>query len=131
MISLDGAVAFGPVSVSSLRHHTASIVRKASEQNHDDASSPEEEEEEDRSSNNDTERDESDMSRDKEFTLDDIARIEEKASRRVMSRLLLPEKIGKAINFAGWFFVASSIALNAFGYSYIRGRRGLGFTLIR
>ena len=53
------------------------------------------------------------------FTLAEIAKIEEEASRRVMNRLLLPERIGKAINFAAWVFVISSIVLEAMGYGYV------------
>jgi len=54
-----------------------------------------------------------------QFTLAEIAQKEEEASRRVMNRLTLPDKIGKIINFAAWFFVISSIALESLGYGYV------------
>ena len=62
------------------------------------------------------------------FTLAEIAQKEEAASRRVMNRLLLPDKIGKVINFAAWFFVISSIALESMGYGYVP-REGGGLTI--
>jgi len=36
-----------------------------------------------------------------------------------MNRLMLPERIGKAINFAAWFFVISSFVLETMGYGYV------------
>ena len=62
------------------------------------------------------------------FTLAEIAQKEEAASRRVMNRLMLPDKIGKVINFAAWFFVISSIALESMGYGYVP-REGGGLTI--
>ena len=45
-----------------------------------------------------------------------------------MNRLMLPDKIGKVINFAAWFFVISSIALESMGYGYVP-REGGGLTI--
>ena len=63
-----------------------------------------------------------------QFTPAEIARKEQEASRRVMNRLLLPDKIGKFINFAAWFFVISSIALESLGYGYVP-KEGAGLTI--
>jgi hypothetical protein len=75
---------------------------------------------------NDRDDEEKDVSQ--KFTLAEIAQKEEAASRRVMNRLLLPDKIGKVINFAAWFFVISSIALESLGYGYVP-REGGGLTI--
>ena len=72
--------------------------------------------------------DDTDQDDDQKFTLAEIAQKEEAASRRVMNRLLLPDKIGKVINFAAWFFVVSSIALESMGYGYVP-REGGGLTI--
>ena len=63
-----------------------------------------------------------------QFTPAEIAQKEQEASRRVMNRLLLPDKMGKAINFAAWFFVISSIALESLGYGYVP-KEGGGLTI--
>ena len=63
-----------------------------------------------------------------QFTPAEIAQKEQEASRRVMNRLLLPDRIGKAINFAAWFFVISSIALESLGYGYVP-KEGGGLTI--
>ena len=68
------------------------------------------------------------QSNSQQFTPAEIAQKEQEASRRVMNRLLLPDKIGKAINFAAWFFVISSIALESLGYGYVP-KEGGGLTI--
>ena len=75
-----------------------------------------------------TDQDDGEKGTSQKFTLAEIAQKEEAASRRVMNRLLLPDKIGKVINFAAWFFVISSIALESMGYGYVP-REGGGLTI--
>ena len=82
----------------------------------------------DEASEDDTDQDDGEKATSQKFTLAEIAQKEEAASRRVMNRLLLPDKIGKVINFAAWFFVISSIALESMGYGYVP-REGGGLTI--
>mmetsp|Transcript_8578 Transcript_8578/g.14266 ORF Transcript_8578/g.14266 Transcript_8578/m.14266 type:complete len:167 (-) Transcript_8578:206-706(-) len=57
--------------------------------------------------------------KDEPMTLAEIARIEEEASRKVMNRLLLPNRIGEAVTSMAWFFVGSAVLLQGFGYGYV------------
>ena len=82
----------------------------------------------DEESGDGTDQDGDEKGTSQKFTLAEIAQKEEAASRRVMNRLLLPDKIGKVINFAAWFFVISSIALESMGYGYVP-REGGGLTI--
>ena len=82
----------------------------------------------DEASEDDTDQDDGEKATSQKFTLAEIAQKEEAASRRVMNRLLLPDKIGKVINFAAWFFVICSIALESMGYGYVP-REGGGLTI--
>jgi hypothetical protein len=52
------------------------------------------------------------------MTLAELAGLEEEASTRLENRLLLPHRIGNAINAAAWLFVGIGILLNIFGYDY-------------
>jgi hypothetical protein len=58
------------------------------------------------------------------ITLFELARREAEAGKRVNDRLMLPYRVGRAVNYALWTFVFLGFALNIFGYGYIRGENG-------
>uniref|UniRef100_A0A7R9Z9S4 Uncharacterized protein n=1 Tax=Pseudictyota dubia TaxID=2749911 RepID=A0A7R9Z9S4_9STRA len=66
------------------------------------------------------------------ISLSELARMEEESSRRVMNRLMLPSRIGKAVSdtitFIGWAFVISSILMEPLGWGYAP-REGGGLTI--
>jgi hypothetical protein len=75
--------------------------------------------------NNDNAK-EKEKSKDSEpISLYELSRLEQEASKRVNDRLLLPFRLGRAFNAAGWTFVLCGILLNVFGYGYIRGENGM------
>ena len=59
------------------------------------------------------------------MTLYELAELEAKASKRINDRLMLPYRIGRAINAAIWSFVILGFALNFFGYGYVKGENGM------
>ena len=56
---------------------------------------------------------------DEPITLAELAQLEETASRQIMQRLLLPNRIGGAITFVAQLFVVVGIFLNVNGYGYV------------
>jgi hypothetical protein len=60
------------------------------------------------------------------MTLQELSFREEKASRELLGRLLLPSRIVQAWTGMVQIFVVIGILLNAFGYGYIRTEHGIG-----
>lgn len=60
------------------------------------------------------------------MTLQELSFREEKASRDLLGRLLLPSRIVQACTGMIQIFVVIGILLNAFGYGYVRTEHGIG-----
>jgi hypothetical protein len=56
----------------------------------------------------------------KAMTLVEYAEKEQKATRDLNNRLLLPDRIGKAVNVTLYAFVILGFILNLFGFAYVR-----------
>jgi hypothetical protein len=56
----------------------------------------------------------------KKMTLVEYAEKEQKATRELNNRLLLPDRIGKAVNVTLYAFVILGFILNLFGFAYVR-----------
>lgn len=67
----------------------------------------------------DDDEDDEPKKKEEPMTLAEIDRLEQESSRRVMARLMLPNRIGEAITSAGWAFVALGFLLQANGYCYM------------
>jgi hypothetical protein len=61
---------------------------------------------------------EEEKEKDEPITLAELNRMEEESSRKVMDRLLLPQRIGEAVTSVAWLFVIGGFLLNVFGYDY-------------
>lgn len=53
------------------------------------------------------------------MTLFEYSQREEKSDRNVMNRLLLPDRIGRAVNVAAYVFILLGFLLNVLGYGYV------------
>ena len=64
-------------------------------------------------------KDEDKDEKDEAITGIELARLEEEASRKIFQSLLLPQRIGEALNAAAVSFVVCGVVLNVFGYGYV------------
>mmetsp|Transcript_24309 Transcript_24309/g.36032 ORF Transcript_24309/g.36032 Transcript_24309/m.36032 type:complete len:176 (-) Transcript_24309:237-764(-) len=99
---------------------TTLAIRKSDGDDQDDTTASDQ-------SSKSTEDNDDDNSPNKEknrFTLYEISQIEERANRKNMNRLMLLPRIGQALTGLAYAFVISSIALQIFGYGYVRGPNG-------
>jgi hypothetical protein len=67
----------------------------------------------------DDKEEEEEEEKDEPITLAELTRMEEESSRKVMDRLLLPQRIGEAVTSMAWLFVIGGFLLNVFGYDYV------------
>jgi hypothetical protein len=65
----------------------------------------------------------------KRMTLAEYAEREQKAARDLENRLLLPNRIGKAVNVLLYTFVILGFVLNLFGLAYVKSPDGWSVTI--
>lgn len=70
-------------------------------------------------------KEEPESEKEEPLTLYELSLLEERAAKRIDDKLMFPFRMGRAINGALWTFVLIGIALNIFGYGYIRGENGM------
>lgn len=114
LISTDSVEAFAPRSEGIIAG--VSLVRPVSQSRTRLAQSRQEPEEE----TEDQGDDEKKQTPTEPISLVELSRLEQESSKRVMDRLLLPQRIGQAVTSAAWFFVGLGFVLNIFGYGYVK-----------
>jgi hypothetical protein len=65
----------------------------------------------------------------KPISLFELDLMEQRASKKVMDSLLLPQRLGEVVTFFGWGFLFSFFVLEAFGYTYLPNPNGQGLTI--
>ena len=83
-----------------------------------------------KSSGGGQEKDDNEKKTSERLTLDELARREQAADKRIRDSMLLPFRLGRAINFLGWSFLISIFVLEYFGYGYMKNPDGPGVLVV-